>query len=1076
MIELIAYEQKSSLATDVVGDQWTLDITQPGGVSLNYEVSKGEDVMGRYSPFSQTFRLPFTNHNSRFFGLYYDVNLTSAGGDTVFNIHTKTICEIRVDGIPIITGSLQLKNVHTKSQEYEVAVFGEEANIFQEIKDKKLVDLFINATGVMDVDYDVPLTGANIYNSWNLAQDVTNGSVGAGVVTFPLADYGLAGEGNFLYYQNDDQDQSGMATANFLQPYMFKPAIKVSHLFEKVFTNAGYTLKSNSFLTSDAWTKLYMTLASDRESVATRGVLGLCVSHDGTGVDPIVQINQLASPQNGNWQYITTALTLNDSTGAGVSNNPPALFDIDSNWINNNRFKAPAEGMYYGTVNIAINSNIIANQGCSIRFGVINATNYAGVNSGYDYVVDSNVQSFFGSNISGNSGNATCTPLNWELYLQEGDEVRIFAEGRLFNNAGVTKYLRILPSGTYFTVYASDLVNGVAQMPNNMPDVQQSAFVKDLCQRFNLCIASDSQDHKTLTIQPWQEYLDAGTRKDWTDRLDTSKEFTIKPTDSIRKKFIHFSDAEDDTQANANFQTANNYVVGQYKQEVGQDYTSGTLKNDAIFAPFQVTQIPTSNPSNIYLPDSYIPDVLIHRGYGEDTNGPISSAKPKLFYHNGLKDIENGQYIMIGSGVDQYTKFPLCLPFYNGGDNIDSDSPLLLWQWQPTTGFAHQYFGSTPSNEGYFARYHQQYLMSIYGEEARLVDCQMMLSPTDIFNFAFNDEIIIKNTAYRVLKIGNYQPFANVPSKVTLLKKLDAFKGQNIQQPGEDCTLVYLGLLQNGFVQFTDPDTGTLSYGTEDCCTENGFVWNSTHSACMWATGHGGSGNGFTDGILPDTPVSEGKSKVTNLGGLLTSKSKQTKNFNPLPGEITIQGKNLVSGIPTTQKDFVLYATSYNNTPISASSTGTTATSQGFALGAGMMARVVVRALSIQIDSYSATSGVGSQGSSAFQVFSFMVKNLKETITIVGSEQTDFAQEDTDAGTRSVGVVAQKGTGDTSNVITGFAIQCTGPDNTVCAWNLDCSVTYTSIVGYRPRELEDLLLLENLGDILTEDGLNLEQE
>jgi hypothetical protein len=41
MIELIAYEQKSSLATDVVGDQWTLDITQPGGVSLNYEVSKG---------------------------------------------------------------------------------------------------------------------------------------------------------------------------------------------------------------------------------------------------------------------------------------------------------------------------------------------------------------------------------------------------------------------------------------------------------------------------------------------------------------------------------------------------------------------------------------------------------------------------------------------------------------------------------------------------------------------------------------------------------------------------------------------------------------------------------------------------------------------------------------------------------------------------------------------------------------------------------------------------------------------------------------------------------------------------
>lgn len=1073
MIELIAYEQKSSLSTDVVGDQWTLDLTQPGGVSLNYEVSKGEDIMGRYSPFSQTFRLPFTNHNSRFFSLYYDVNLTGAGPDVVFNIHSKTICEIRVDGIPIITGSLQLKNVHTKSEEYEVAVFGEEANVFQEIKDKKLVDLFLNDAGAMDTDYDVDLTATNITNSWNLLQDVTNGNVGAGIISFPLADYGLAGEGNFLYYQNDDQEQSGMATANFLEPYMFKPAIRVSHLFEKVFTTAGYTLNSNSFLTDPAWTKLFMTLASDRESVATRGVLGLCVSHDGTGTDPIVKVMAQASPNNGNWQFMTpSGLTLNDKTGAGINNNPPALFDIDNNWVDNKKFVAPAEGMYYGTVNMRINSNIVTNF-VQIKINVLNQTNYAGVNSGYDYAILGPVQTFLASDLQANSGNATCTPLNWELYLQEGDEVIVSVSGRLHGNADpANKFLRITPQGTYFTVYASDLVNGIAQIPNNMPDVQQSAFVKDICQRFNLCIASDPLDTKSLNIQPWQDYLDAGTRKDWTDRLDTSKEFTIKPTDSIRKKFLHFSDAEDDSYANANFESANNYVIGQYKQEVGQDYTSGTLKNDPIFAPFQVTTIPDSSGQNV----SVMSDVLIHRGYGVDTNGPISSAKPKLFYHNDVKTIENGNYIMIGSGTDQYTKFPLCLPFYNVGDNIESDSPLALWQWQPTTGFGHQNFGSTPSNEGYFARYHQQFLMSIYGEEARLVECEIMLSPTDIFNFQFNDEIIIKNTAYRVLKIANYQPFANVPCKVTLLKKLDAFKGQNIQQPGEDCQLVYLGLLQNGFVSFVDPDTGTISNGTEDCCNENGFTWNTTHSACMWATGHNGSGNGFTDGILPDTPVSEGKSKVTNLGGLTTSKSKNTINFNPLPGEISIQGKNLYSGIPTTQKDFVLYATSYNNTPITATSTGFAKTSQGFALTSGMMARVIVRSLSIQVDSYSGTSGVGSQGSTAFQVFSFMVKNLKETITIVGSEQTDFAQEDTDAGTRSVSIVAQKGTGDTSNITTGFVIQCTGPNNTVCAWNLDCSVTYTDIINYRVRELEDLLLLENLGDILSEAGLNLEQE
>ena len=130
MIELIAYEQRPTLSTDMVGKQWTLDITQPGSVSLNYEVSKGDDVMGRYSPFSQTFRLPFTNYNSRFFALYYDVNLSPSNATgTGFSIHRKTVCEIRSDGIPIIQGTLQLKNVHTKSEEYEVVVFGEEATV-----------------------------------------------------------------------------------------------------------------------------------------------------------------------------------------------------------------------------------------------------------------------------------------------------------------------------------------------------------------------------------------------------------------------------------------------------------------------------------------------------------------------------------------------------------------------------------------------------------------------------------------------------------------------------------------------------------------------------------------------------------------------------------------------------------------------------------------------------------------------------------------------------------------------------------------------------------------------------------
>mgnify|MGYP003642593844 FL=1 len=195
MIELIAYGQDPIAANDAVGPQYTLDVSNPGALSLTYEVSKGDDIMGRFSPYSQTFRLPFTNINTDFFGHYYDLNISPLDitSDLVatFNVNLKCICEIRVDGVPII---------QLKEDEFEIVVFGTEATLFQDIKDDKLIDLFVNEAGVQNIDYDVSLTPGNIKNSFNLANDVTEGNVGAGIIVFPIADYGHQQPYNFFSY------------------------------------------------------------------------------------------------------------------------------------------------------------------------------------------------------------------------------------------------------------------------------------------------------------------------------------------------------------------------------------------------------------------------------------------------------------------------------------------------------------------------------------------------------------------------------------------------------------------------------------------------------------------------------------------------------------------------------------------------------------------------------------------------------------------------------------------------------------------------------------------------------------
>ena len=182
MIELIAYGQTVAI-NGTIGKQHTLDVSNPGALSLTYQVGSVGEVLGRHSPFSQTFRLPFSKRNNNFFSHYYNVNVeipTTATTTNQFDIHFKCDAEIRVDGVPVVTGSLQLKQIHLTAHEYEVAVFGEEANLFQKIKDLKLIDLFFNDAGVQDVSYDVLFNDANIINSFNLSNDVTEGNVGAG--------------------------------------------------------------------------------------------------------------------------------------------------------------------------------------------------------------------------------------------------------------------------------------------------------------------------------------------------------------------------------------------------------------------------------------------------------------------------------------------------------------------------------------------------------------------------------------------------------------------------------------------------------------------------------------------------------------------------------------------------------------------------------------------------------------------------------------------------------------------------------------------------------------------------------
>ena len=97
----------------------------------------------------------------------------------------------------------------------------------------------------------------------HVANDITNGGVGAGTVVLPLADYGNT-PGQYLSANADTQE--GLQDDDYLRGFHLKPAIKMSAVLDKIMAAGGYTVES-TWMGTDSWTNLYMLCGTEGSSV-----------------------------------------------------------------------------------------------------------------------------------------------------------------------------------------------------------------------------------------------------------------------------------------------------------------------------------------------------------------------------------------------------------------------------------------------------------------------------------------------------------------------------------------------------------------------------------------------------------------------------------------------------------------------------------------------------------------------------------------------------------------------------------------------------------------------------------------
>jgi len=735
MVQLVVYNQSN-------GDSSYLDL---GDVSIKADYSSIEiqDITKRKSESTQAFTLPFTDTNNSFFSHFYNVN---ASGD--FDSNSKVKASILVDSIEVLDGYLQLLKVDANTENYDVVVLGEVANIVKSLGADQLNDLDFSSLSH-------EWSRVNINRSWEGNTIYTNGT-GGDEILYPIIDYG---------YGLNDEAVLGQSS-NYISYERLKPAIKLKTLFYKVLESIGYTINS-TFFNTDFFTKQYMTLANDTQ--------------------------QLASQEP---DYFKGEID-QDSNGIRFTNNklyipfPVEQADLYGNWSGGSlspqlagKYTVPISGKYRFKLGLNIDFYRPTGSG-SITYTLQAVVGSTVVAQKHIAVNDTKDFSFVTASIS----------------LESGDEVKFTIKDRynIADYSDLKGYATLLEAPAIQLGTTVDLSSG----NNVLPSIKQSDFISSILSRYNLIVETDKEVANQLNIEPAQDYFNAGTSKDWTDKLDASKNIVIKPTSEYQKKELLLSDLEADDKQNK-----------EHQEQLGAPYNSFSLKFSNDFA--EDGKIETKSVFCSYTND-YFGGLLIGQNYIYDGETPtFVKTPPKLFAYSGLKDanykVKEHQLDTATISMDEY---PMCSTYIVAGNEIKSTDEDIRFRSIPKFGESF-IVNETTQNDTYNTCW-ESYLNNLYGTNARILIANFNLNSVDIANFKYNDRVFVKDAYYRVNKIKGFSLGKDVSTQVELIKILRDDK----VSPWTGCTLTMTGVNSYGFAIWSTQNPS--SYIMRKCCEGLGY-------------------------------------------------------------------------------------------------------------------------------------------------------------------------------------------------------------------------------------------------------------
>ena len=730
-------------------------------VNLSYQFSNLQEINASSSNFSQTFRVPLTKKNQDYFGAVNEFGLIPD-----WDPKTKVDAELSYNTIPVMRGFVQVKSVYVQKGKYadvEIVFFGETANLSRDIGDGMLSDLDLSS-------YDHTLNATNIEASWS-------GTLSSGAIRYGLPDKGQ----NWFANQTDNI----WTSSNPLEHGDFTPYFRAAKLMEEILSSAGYTMDSEFFENRDN-EDIYLLMNNGERAV---------IGYDATSGDDIPP--QLETMLVGLSTDLTGLSAHNPGAAITAWSESTPFYDTGGNFSGGSTFTAPFRAFYTFRINLYGRTNDTTHEFSM----VLQKTSVTPVVTVWD-IFDGD---YPGAAFNDQVHNETSDP----ILLNAGDTVRVFYE---MANSGHTLNLdgdnTISPQSSWWQVLdITDPTSGqTVDVEANMPEMKQIDFVSGLQKMFNLVFIPDRNNPKKLYIEPFNDYLAAGTKKDWTNKIDLSKDLTIEPTTDLQSRRYEWTHSNGKDLVNDLVFKNASRVYGRYRvDDPENDFASGTKEIKSPFAPHVASYIPGTQ----YAVHRLLVDT-------DQTDKRIKDPLPRLAYWNGQNNGTIYYYNDANSAVTTLTRYPAFSQYSDLYASV-TDDDLGFGTERPF-----HLVEANPVNTLYF-KYWTPFVNQLYSSDARKLTAFFRLTRAELATFEFSDKIYLKDTYWRILSIS-YDATSEDLVKVELLKVLSDIR---------DCSHIPNGIDKaTGEITFETSTGSTVTTAPEKCCVKYGYVFDASTSKC----------------------------------------------------------------------------------------------------------------------------------------------------------------------------------------------------------------------------------------------------